>query len=168
MARVSSRTWYLLATLGLWVAALLLVVGSVLWPLGGLAPPAPSATARPAAGATAAVGLRPLDDYAARWQRRLRGPAGAAPPASTAPLTAAPPVSATDSGPVKLLGTVLEQGRDVAIFLDPAGQIALRRVGESLEGLGDTARVARIERERVTVDVAGRPWVFDVPRVGSR
>ena len=107
---------------------------------------------RPALATQVSV-TRPLDDFAPLWQRRLGAPLNA-------PLQISSPRKRRTTTKrnknrvqrgLRLIGTVLETGRSVAMFADANGNIHLRSVGDTLDMDSGSAQVDRIELEQVTL-----------------
>jgi type II secretory pathway component PulC len=92
-----------------------------------------------------------IDENAEVWGRPYRRPLEDAPPVVSQPVVApvkAPPLN------LKLMGTILEPGRERAIFSTAKGVSVLRKVGETV---GDTsaAEVVQIARDQVVVRYNG-------------
>ena len=67
---------------------------------------------------------------------------------------------------MKLIGTILEPDRTVAMFSTAAGKIEFKRVGESVGTQAARAEVVEIQRNRVLVRYADRVITFEL--VGLR
>lgn len=90
------------------------------------------------------------------WGTSLRRPLVEPPkPTATAETRAqAPPLTA------KLTGTVIEQGRSLAMFITAAGKVELKGVGESIEG----AQVKEITDRSVRLEHNGRTITMALPK----
>ena len=90
------------------------------------------------------------------WSTSLRRPLVDPPKPVAAAATQAPAPPLT----VKLTGTVIEQGRSLAMFVTAAGKIELRGVGEVIEG----AKVTEITDEGVRIEHNGRSVMMELPK----
>jgi hypothetical protein len=114
------------------LAAAAAVAWAIAWPYAGPAVDA-RAHAKPGPAIVVATLTDPaLSDFAKVWDINLQrplidhpAPAVAAP---AAPIVARPPVG------VKLIGTVIEPGHSVAIFIRTDGKTEVKAVGESVAG----------------------------------
>lgn len=86
------------------------------------------------------------------WSRPYRRPLVDLPPVASSPVVAqvkAPPLN------LKLMGTILEPGRERAIFSTAKGVSELRKVGETVGDAPASAEVVQIARDRVVVRYNG-------------
>ena len=113
----------------------------------------------------------PLNDFAKFWLTELRRPLYDPPPApkeaktdnkKDSPQKRRRHKSVPETGGLRLVGTMLEDGRSMAVFTDASGKIELKGVGEALE-LSPGTRVDRIELTQVTISEQGRPTVLRLP-----
>ncbi len=88
----------------------------------------------------------PLSSFAAVWELDLRRPLVDKPVmARVSPATAPAPLD------LQLAGTIIEQGRSLAVFAGRDGKVELKAVGEVFRG----REVLRIEQDRVNVRYNG-------------
>ena len=132
------------------------------------------ATRRAASKKTKLVGSPPLKDLAKVWQIELRRPLYDPPPppkeekAKKKDRTKKRGRDAlADGGGLRLVGTMLENGRSMAIFTDATGKVDFKGVGETLE-LSPGARVDVIELMQVTISEQGRATVLQLPDLKAR
>jgi hypothetical protein len=142
--RLKAPLW--LAASAFAVAAVGVVLHAALWPVE---PPARQSVTVPASPADPDAGAeqdRPLDYYAAIWQRDLRAALYEEPK-----VVPPPPPPPTPKLHLKLTATMVEPGFTYASFTDGAGRTHLKRVGEVIEG----AQVKSISDGSVTLILAG-------------
>ncbi len=148
--RINQTLWWLSALLAA-AAAIVLIVGFAL-PLesrSGTGSGGPDMTAASSANALPALAsLEPI------WDLRLRGELGAPATAPAAQLAAARGVS--DEVPVSLAGTI---GQSLAMLRDQGGQIAVKAVGESVNGV----EVLDVRPARVDVRYNGKVVTLQKP-----
>ena len=127
---------------------------------------APAARAKPSSAPLASPAL---DELAAVWDRRLQGPlvdAVAAMPREEVLPDAVPEEPAEQAG-MALVGTMREEGRSVAIFLNPTGGVELKQAGETIELPAGSMRIERIESGEVTLTGAGESLTLRLPAAGA-
>lgn len=61
---------------------------------------------------------------------------------------------------VQLIGTVLEEGRSVAILMDRQGQIELKESGQTLQTVIPGAKVTQVTRNEVHLDYRGQSMIL--------
>jgi len=113
----------------------------------------------------------PLNDFAKVWRKELRQPLYDPPPTTRqpnrkknrGPSKGRKSDSQLAVGGVQLMGTMLEDGRSKAIFMNSNGEVDVKGDGETLE-LVAGVRVDRIELERVTVSNQGRLTTLQLPQ----
>ena len=113
----------------------------------------------------------PLEDLAQVWGKRLRRPlfdlpSAAKPPRPNVARKPQPRPAATrqvTAGGVKLVGTMMEDGRSKAIFMNSNGEIDVKGDGETL-AFATGIRVDHIELHRVTVTNEGRLTTLQLPQ----
>jgi hypothetical protein len=66
------------------------------------------------------------------------------------------------------VGTVIEQGRSVAILMDQQGKIDLKPVGDTLELNPQGIRVEAIAQEEVTLNYQGRQMIVGMKSGNKR
>jgi hypothetical protein len=69
------------------------------------------------------------------------------------------PYDATGQGGLRLVGTMVESGRSLAIFTDATGKVEFKGVGETLE-IAPGTRVDQIAIAQVTISEQGRASVM--------
>jgi len=118
---------------------------------------------------TQLVGSPPLKDFAKLWQIELRRPLYDPPPPPKVvkqnkkdPLKKRRRKNDADPAGMRLVGTMLESGRSIAIFTDSSGKVDLKGEGEQLD-LSPGATVDRIELTQVTIFERGRATVMKLP-----
>lgn len=98
----------------------------------------------------------PLQDFAPLWDRRLRRPLVDPPLAETNAQQKAPAGQnrrgrkRKTAGGLRLVGTMLDAERSLAVFVNGRGDIDLKGVGETLD-LAPGTRVEQIELTQVTL-----------------
>jgi hypothetical protein len=111
------------------------------------------------------VGSPPLEALAVVWERKLRRPLDD-PPKEQQENKNGLKKRRRDVNPaggsLRLVGTMLENGRSVAIFTDATGKVDFKGVGEMLE-ISPGLRVDQIEFTQVTISEQGRTSVFQLP-----
>jgi len=113
---------------------------------------APARTSARAAGTTAVESPRPeLVAFEPYWERPLRRPLFDPPPVVETPPAPPPPPPLN----LRLVGTILEPGRAVAVLANAAGKIEMKAVGQSTGDPGQPAEILEVHRERVVVRYAG-------------
>lgn len=148
---------------GLWAGAVALVGAAVLaavwavWaPRDARADAGTADVARPMARSSAATRALPLSSFEAVWDLKLQEPLFASAPrnlpAASNPAAAAAPLA------LKLLGTIVEPGRSLAMLSTASGKPELRGVGEEIDG----AQILQIEQDRVTARHNGRPVTLEL------
>jgi len=109
-----------------------------------------------------------LDELATVWSRRLQGPLVdpiAAMPREEAVPDVVPDEPAAQNG-VVLVGTMREEGRSVAIFLNPSGDVELKQAGESIELPEGNMRIDKIDSGEVTLTGNGESLTLRLPTAG--
>ena len=124
---------------------------------------------RAAAKKSKLVGSPPLSDFAKVWQIELRRPLYDPPPPAQEekpkkkdPTKKRRREAVAEGGGLRLVGTMLENGRSLAIFTDATGKVDFKGVGETLE-LAPGTRVDLIELKQVTISEQGRATVLRLP-----
>jgi len=138
------------------LAMFLCAAGSLVWGLwlpAVVEAPSWAATAPTLARqATAVSASRPaLEHFAAWWDRPLRPPLFDPPPVVETPPAPPPPPPLA----VRLVGTILEPGRPVAILVNAAGKIEMKSIGQTAGDPAQPAEILEVHRERVVVRYAG-------------
>ena len=153
----------------LWIASTALVGVGVLAIVAGRFVPYDlqrQRDARRSAGATTspAPDRQPtLDDFAAVWNKPLRGPPPEpAPDRPTPPATQLAAASQSPPSAFRLAGTVIEQGHCFALLITPEGQLEVRATGEQCAG----ATVEEITERTVRLNVGGRIVTLELPKPG--
>ena len=116
------------------------------------------------------VSSPPLEDLAGVWGKELRRPLYDPPkaPKKTVPSDKKESKKKRrgggngSEGGLRLVGTMLEDGRSLAVFMNASGEIDLKGVGETLE-LAPGTRLDRIDPTEVTVSIQGRATTFRLP-----
>ena len=138
------------------------VTGGVFW--WAMQPPAESSAApwTPPEPQQADAGpSQSLDaeSFADLWDRPLAGPLYDPPPVDPKPAPPVQPEPEPEPEPtpleVRLVGTIIEAGRSMAIVTDASGKIDLKQVGGVLDLEPPGIRVDQIEAETVTVSFQG-------------
>ena len=140
-------------------AAVAAALWAVFWPVEAGMPELPAGASARAVAEESSEIPRPLEDYAAIWQREVR--------AKLYEQTVITPPEPPPPRPklnLKLAGTMVEPGFTCATFIDAAGKTHLKRVGETIAG----ARVKSIADGRVTVVFAGGELTLRVERSSPR
>ncbi len=147
------------------LVAFSLLVGSgaiLLWAFRDPAPPTlemvePNAVPQRAMTARASV-TRPLNDFAPVWQRRLEAPLYAPLPGTSPRKDRTTLKKNKRSAPLglRLIGTLLESGKSLAMLADADGNIHLRGVGETFNLESGIVEVDRIELQQVTLSIDDR------------
>lgn len=143
-----------------WIAALLAMAGiasvaaSLLLPYdlssGPLPPPAPATRASRADDA-----LPPLSAFAPLWRLDLRRPLADVATPHADPTTVP---AAEDPGlPIRLIGTVVEEGNSYAIFISADGRLQILKAGEQVDGievLEIAANAVKVRRDGQTLTLS--------------
>jgi hypothetical protein len=103
-----------------------------------------------------------LSEFREVWGKRLQGAAPAAPPARDN-RGDEPHNRVTNSSRVRLIGTILEAGHSVAVFLGPAGEVDIKSVGDDLEIAPTGMRVEEIRLASVTLSYRGKSLTLELP-----
>ena len=157
VAMTFSHRKQLLWILNIGLAAALL--GSVLWgfclPLG-VQVPQPKPKGENSGGAKSAETVKPLGAFLAVSSRDLRKPL----------FDVDPTQKASDRAKLmlKLVGTVMDPGRAVGIFVNGAGQTKFAKVGETLDG----AEITAVTEANATVLYHGETITLDVAKKGGQ
>jgi len=116
-------------------------------------------------------------DFDALWDRPLRRPLyDPPPPPQPAPVVKRPKPAPRKTEPrpspppkldMRLVGTILESGRSMAIVADAAGKIDLKGAGETLDLEPEGVRVESINAESVTVSHNGREQMLKITKAGK-
>ena len=118
-----------------------------------------SASTRQESAPTSTHVTRPLSDFAAVWERPLAAPLYDT-AIETKPAKKKRPKSRRNKNNVvsgvRLVGTVLESGRSLAVLADSSGHIHLRGVGEAVDLDSGMAEVESIEFQKVSLTVNGK------------
>lgn len=150
------------------VAALGLIARSWLTvvPIDPLKPPPRVLTTPP----KSANSLR-LADLESAWNRSLQGgfvPADAAPSPTRPPdMIAAPapmPPSPSETLGIRLVGTILESGHNLAIATDRQGRVAYQTEGETFALSPEGILISEIQRDEVRVSYRGQTMTL---RIGA-
>ena len=110
----------------------------------------------------AATKTRDLSEFATVWNRRLSAPLYDPPPRPVAPkpiVETPKPVRPKPKKPrsqLRVMGTMVEPDRSLAILSDSDGEIHVCAVGESLETPEGEVSIESIDVDRVTVSENGR------------
>ena len=160
-------------------AAVLLLLASVAVVVWAVNSPQTSDDANPAfapakrasAARTKLIHSPSLADFAEVWGKQLRRPLYDPPPVSAPPKRNAarnpqkhrPKDGQVTVGGVKLVGTMMEDGRSKAIFMNSNGAIDVKGDGETL-AFAAGIRVDRIELQRVTISNDGRLTTLQLPQ----
>lgn len=137
----------------------------VLWALAacalvwGVVPPdviepmiAPAATNHSKNHSTRMSVPRPeLAQFEPFWDRPLRSPLFDPPVVVETPPPPPPPPPLT----IRLVGTVVEPGRALAILVNAAGKIEMKAVGQTTGDPAQPAEILAVERDHVSVRYAG-------------
>ena len=109
------------------------------------------------------------------WQRRLRGPLYDPPKPKPKPLVLKPlptqPKGVPKSQPkleLTLVGTILEKGRDIGVFVDANGKVDLKPVGEVLSLDPKGIRVERLSDFKATVSLKGKKTTLEIDTSSSK
>ncbi len=112
-----------------------------------------------------------LQEFADLASVRLRRPLVDPPPPIKKPVRKpAPPVRRSPKAPrldIRLVGTVLEQGKSTAILVDSQGQIRVGREGESWKVGSATIRVDTVTREAAVISKDEQTVRLELPRTES-
>jgi hypothetical protein len=129
------------------------------------------AAKRVASKKTKLVGSPPLKDFAKVWKTELRRPLYDPPPLPKEDKKDSRKKrrreAVPDAGGLRLVGTMLEDGRSMAIFTDATGKVDFKAVGETLD-LSPGARVDQIELTQVTISEQGRATVLRLPNTRAQ
>jgi hypothetical protein len=103
-----------------------------------------------------------LDEFAAVWNKPLRG--SPPEPAPNLPTTASAQLAANQSPPsaFRLAGTVVEQGHCFALLITPEGQLEVKGTGEDCAG----AKVEEVTERTVKLNIDGRLVTLELPQPG--
>ncbi len=120
---------------------------------------------------------RTLDDFADVWSRPYQRPLVDPPPPAPVPLPkpAAPvrqapqpvPPPAPPDPQVQLVGTIIEQGRSIAIITDQTGKIDMKGEGETLNLSPGDIRIDRIDSQEVAVTYCGHQLTLTMQKSSS-
>ena len=116
------------------------------------------------------VGSPPLEEFAKVWRKPLRRPLYDPPPAPKEPKRKEKKdptkqrrkANNRAAAGVQLVGTMVEDGRSLAVFMNSSGKIDLKGVGESLE-LAPGMRVDRVDLTQVVVTNQGQQTTLQIP-----
>lgn len=128
----------------------------------------PALAPRAASRIEAAPAVPRLEELAAVWSRPLRRSLVELPARQAADTAGAKPPRGRKGGgtaqgePLRVVGTVLEAGRSVAILMDASGAIHVRQTGETLGEPLAGAVVEKVERQRVVLMHEGRSIVLEM------
>ena len=155
----------------LWLAGTLLYVSAGLvlawgWLSPGFAARRPAASRSPRTSRgeipTNNTPSLTLQDFERVYSRQLRRPLFDVPSPVVKPVVKRPTTKKQESLKMKLIGTILEPDRTVAMFSTAAGKIEFKRVGESVGTQAARAEVVEIQRNRVLVRYADRVITFEL------
>jgi hypothetical protein len=104
-----------------------------------------------------------LDDFAAVWNKPLRGTPQERSPNTSTP-DAAQVAAASQSPPsaFRLAGTVVERGHCFALLITPEGQVQVKATGDECAG----AIVEEITQRTVKLKIDGRIVTLELPQPG--
>lgn len=152
---------------GLWAAAAALAGAAALaaaWALWAPHDPRTDASAadvaRPVARPKVAAPALPLASFEAIWDLKLQEPLFPSAPGNKSVASKPPPPPPLG---FKLLGTIIEPGRSLAMLATAGGKAELRGVGEEYGG----AKILEIEQDRVTARYNGRPVTLELQQPKS-
>lgn len=97
---------------------------------------------------------KPERDFSKLSGMLLRGPRAAE--MATAPVETAPVIPTTPPFSIKLLGTIIDQGRALGLFQDAAGGFDVKAAGESLELVPNGVQIASIDVGKALVRYSGK------------
>jgi hypothetical protein len=104
-----------------------------------------------------------LDDFAAVWNKPLRGaPQERAPDTSTPAAAQLAAASQSPPSPFRLAGTVVEQGHCFALLITPEGQVQVKATGDECAG----AKIEEITERTVKLKIDGRIVTLELPQPG--
>jgi hypothetical protein len=103
-----------------------------------------------------------LDDFAAVWNKPLRGSPLERSPDTSTPDAAQPAASQSQPSALRLAGTVVEQGHSFALLITADGHIEVRAIGEECAG----AIVEEITESSVKLKIDGRIVTLELPQSG--
>ncbi|MDB5324091.1 MAG: hypothetical protein JWN40_5722 [Phycisphaerales bacterium] len=105
-----------------------------------------------------------LDDFAAVWNKPLRGSPQERSPDTSTPDAAAQLAAAGQSPPsaFRLAGTVVERGHCFALLITPEGQVQVKATGDECAG----AKVEEITERAVKLKIDGRIVTLELPQPG--
>jgi hypothetical protein len=120
---------------------------------------------RSALAATSPAAYRPptLDEFAAVWNKPLRGAPSELSPETPTPASAQL-AAASQSAPnaFRLAGTVVEPGHSFALLITPEGQLEVKAAGEECAG----AKVEEITERTVKLRIDGKLITLELPQPG--
>lgn len=152
--------------------ALLLASGTLLWQSFGETPPLSASSGEqaklPQSSETARASVtRPLAEFELVWQRKLGDPLYPMTKVAETPTkkrTTSKRTRKKAPPGLRLIGTVLESGRSLAMLADASGDIHVRGVGEKLDLTAGEAQIDRIELQQVELSIGGRPMTLKMKK----
>jgi hypothetical protein len=148
------KTWLQIAGSGLSVAAVGVLVWSLFWPIEK----SPVTVSQPVTQSASRKVQRPvlptLKQFEPFWKRQMRRPLFDPPP-NTPVASSATVQKPPSSLGVRLLGTVTEPGRSVAMLMTTRGTIEIKAVGERLGDMPDGAEVVSVNTDRAVLRYHG-------------
>jgi hypothetical protein len=103
-----------------------------------------------------------LDDFAAIWNKPLRGSPQEHSPDTSTPSAAQPAASQSQPSAFRLVGTVVEHGHCFALLITADGQVEVKAIGEECAG----AIVEEITESTVKLKIDGRIVTLELPQSG--
>lgn len=134
------------------MGAALALAWTLFWPLDVVTPPpVEQPDGREQEAATAHEPGITLQDFANHWNRTLRGPLEDPPP----PKPVQREIRRPTPPPVKLIGTMIEEGAPHALLQTGPSDLQVLRIGDTLDGKVRGAEVVSITVEEVVLRYGG-------------
>lgn len=150
------KGWFIVSGGMCLMASVLLLMWAVLWPCGVAEAPK-NLTVNTTRGTVShqLVAARGLNEFEPLWNRRLQQPLGAS---ATKQVDLKPTIAEPLVTPltIRLLGTVVEPGRTLAMFSTGPAQIEFKGVGQAIGSGMERVEVVEIYRRQAVVRFRGQ------------